>query len=464
MPLEFTDPGAIAPAGAQTTAALVSAAADLALVIDGAGIITDLSHNLDLRPDASLRAWRGQPVASVIKAESRPTLEKHLDRARTGRRTERFDVDHLLQGGRELPIRYAAVGIEDAGRIVLLGRDLRPVADLQSRVLDNLQSIESTARTQKQIEARYRLLFETSSDSIVFVDAATGTVRDINPRAASLLGLSPAQAAGRKFSAVFDKAVRSDVKSLLAAVSVSGTPGRLGVALPGGEVDLEAGLFRAGEVNLIMVRIVARQETGEAPDSVSAPGIDALARNASEAIVLTDADGAVIWANESFLVMAGLPLAAHAAGKSVDAFLQWSNVERQALFDAVDKHGRGPIVAGTVVGTRGQATDVEMSVVAMNDGAMRGYGFVMRERGAEEPSEPRGNSDLLRTAEGLAEMIGRVPMKDLVRDTTDVIERMCIEAALKLTGNNRASTARVLGLSRQALYLKMHRFGIADAD
>jgi DNA-binding NtrC family response regulator len=55
-------------------------------------------------------------------------------------------------------------------------------------------------------------------------------------------------------------------------------------------------------------------------------------------------------------------------------------------------------------------------------------------------------------------------MKDLVRDTTDVIERMCIEAALKLTGNNRASTARVLGLSRQALYLKMNRFGIVDGE
>jgi DNA-binding NtrC family response regulator len=55
-------------------------------------------------------------------------------------------------------------------------------------------------------------------------------------------------------------------------------------------------------------------------------------------------------------------------------------------------------------------------------------------------------------------------MKDLVRDTTDVIEKMCIEAALNLTGNNRASAARVLGLSRQALYLKMNRFGIASDE
>jgi DNA-binding NtrC family response regulator len=65
--------------------------------------------------------------------------------------------------------------------------------------------------------------------------------------------------------------------------------------------------------------------------------------------------------------------------------------------------------------------------------------------------------------EAMLELVGRVPMKDLVRDTTDAIEKMCIEAALGLTGNNRAAAARVLGLSRQALYLKLERHGIGDA-
>ena len=88
----------------------------------------------------------------------------------------------------------------------------------------------------------------------------------------------------------------------------------------------------------------------------------------------------------------------------------------------------------------------------------------MRARSAEEARPARSADDLVRTAENLVGMIGRVPMKDMVRDTTDVIERMCIEAALKLSLNNRALTARVLGLSRQALYLKMRRFGIDDGE
>jgi len=39
-----------------------------------------------------------------------------------------------------------------------------------------------------------------------------------------------------------------------------------------------------------------------------------------------------------------------------------------------------------------------------------------------------------------------------------------IEAALELTGDNRASAAEMLGLSRQSLYVKLRRFGMSDVS
>jgi transcriptional regulator PpsR len=61
----------------------------------------------------------------------------------------------------------------------------------------------------------------------------------------------------------------------------------------------------------------------------------------------------------------------------------------------------------------------------------------------------------------LSQLVGRRPIKDIV----DTIERMCIEAALELTHNNRASAAEMLGLSRQSLYVKLRRFGmVAEAE
>ena len=64
----------------------------------------------------------------------------------------------------------------------------------------------------------------------------------------------------------------------------------------------------------------------------------------------------------------------------------------------------------------------------------------------------------------LTELVGRVSLKDLVRETTDVVEQLCIEAALELTGDNRASAAEMLGLSRQSLYAKLRRYGLGDLD
>ena len=59
---------------------------------------------------------------------------------------------------------------------------------------------------------------------------------------------------------------------------------------------------------------------------------------------------------------------------------------------------------------------------------------------------------------------GGVPLEDIVRETADRIEEWCIEAALQLTGDNRASAAEMLGLSRQSLYIKLRRFDLVDGS
>ena len=63
----------------------------------------------------------------------------------------------------------------------------------------------------------------------------------------------------------------------------------------------------------------------------------------------------------------------------------------------------------------------------------------------------------------MTELVGRMPLRDLVREATDVIERICIAAALQLTGDNRVSAAELLGVSRQSLYAKLRRHGMQNS-
>ena len=51
---------------------------------------------------------------------------------------------------------------------------------------------------------------------------------------------------------------------------------------------------------------------------------------------------------------------------------------------------------------------------------------------------------LPRSIEQITGRVGRVPLKQLVRESTDVIEALCVEAALKLTKDNRAAASKYL--------------------
>jgi DNA-binding NtrC family response regulator len=75
----------------------------------------------------------------------------------------------------------------------------------------------------------------------------------------------------------------------------------------------------------------------------------------------------------------------------------------------------------------------------------------------------RSNRQLPRSADQLTNLVGRMPLKDIVGETAELIERLCIEAALALTRDNRASAAEMLGLSRQSLYVKLRRYGIQES-
>lgn len=466
MNASFKHPESHLPlADGQSMVRLIAAASDLTLVVGGDDVITDLSHNLDESSASGIPAWRGKILEEVVNDNSRPLLHRMLRSARSGKPARRFDISHPLADGAQLPVQYAALPLGETGAVVLMGRDLRPVVDLRSKLLANSQALEKNAMRQRQAEAHYRLLFETGSDAMAIIDPASGRIREANPRAARLFGRTGAELAGKKFAAQFTRASQAQVQALLARVLAVGAPDRLAAKALEDDLELllDADLFRAGDLNLILVRIAIAGKAGAFPVSPDS-SLGGLIRGAAEAVLLTDEAGKVTWANESFLAIAQLPLAAQAVGKSLEDIFQWSGLELGVLLDNIRQHGRLTQIQGTVRGALGQLADVELSAIAMIDGGPPGFGFVMRRRIADEAKPGQSGGDLSLSAEKLVELIGHVPMKDLVRDTTDVIERMCIEAALKLTGNNRASAARVLGLSRQALYLKLHRYGIEGDD
>ena len=132
------------------------------------------------------------------------------------------------------------------------------------------------------------------------------------------------------------------------------------------------------------------------------------------------------------------------------------------LLSNVREHGLVRRFPTVLRGELGSAEDVEITAVAVPGDAGTLYGLVLRRSVRTSSDETPITGFPAQSAEQLTDLIGHMPLKEVVRETTDVVERLCIEAALKLTGDNRASAAQMLGVSRQSLYAKMHRFGLGD--
>jgi len=183
---------------------------------------------------------------------------------------------------------------------------------------------------------------------------------------------------------------------------------------------------------------------------------------APEGFVVTGLDGRILFANRAFLDLVQLATEEQARNESLERWLGRPGVDFSLLTAQLREHGALRLFATQVRGEYGSNSDVEICAVSVVDGEEPCLGFTIRDVGQRVTFDRQVSRDKPRSVAQLTELVGRVPLKDLVRESTDMIEKLCIEAALELTGDNRASAAEILGLSRQSLYAKLRRYGLGD--
>lgn len=453
---------------ADVVSRLISAASDVALVVDRKGVIRDLAvGSVELNADID-SGWIGQRWRDTVTLESRPKVEALIHDALSLAPPRWRQVNHPSTHGADVPIVYSAVQVDGQGRVVAVGRDLRAVATLQQRLMDAEQSLERDYARLRHAELRYRLLFQIASEAVLIVDAATQKVLEANPAAAELLGGASGRLIGRPFPDGFDTAGTQAVQVLLAAVRTTGRGDDVRVRLAGGKQEFfaTASLFRQEDGSCFLVRLTPVRS---ARDAETLPGVRArfveVLESSPDGFVITDLTGHILAANRAFLDLVQLATEEQARGEALDRWLGRPGVDLQVLISNLRQHGSVRLFAMTVRGEFGGVMHCEVSAVSVMQGDTPCLGFTVRNVGRRsEGVAVKTNGELPRSAEQLTGLIGHVSLREIVRETTDVIERLCIESALELTGDNRASAAEMLGLSRQSLYMKLRRYGLGDLD
>ncbi len=471
---DFWDQPSAPPIGPEQFNEIVTTAADLAIVLDTGGTVKSVITN-PLNPTLGrLDHWKDRDIREFMAEDSLPKLETQLEAYRQGRKAkaEAIEVNHCDNANWEFPIRYTIHKTNSPDIVLMLGRDLRPIAELQHRLVKAQLALEKDYETHRDYETRYRVIMEAARDAFALVDVSSGRILDVNSAAGQLLGEEPDTLAGGAFTQEFDGRRRGEfIEGLvLAASDETATHVTVRSRRSKKELVIHPIVFRAAGDKILLCRMEAAEAAETVATDVSQI-LSALYRDGPDAVVFTDAHGIIRSANDAFLSLTDAGQVADVKGKSLGDFLARGSVDLKVLIDNATRHGKMRLYSTRLEGAYGSQLTVEMSATRMTGGAGNGFGFVLRDTSrlevmrepsaSAEPAAPGGNGPMSDDAmRNVMDLVGSAPLKDIVSATTDVVEKMCIETAVELTNNNRVAAAEMLGLSRQSLYVKLRKYGL----
>jgi len=441
-------------------ARLIESAGDVSLVLDENGRIADVTFAGEDWSQNGASDWIGRDWADICTIESRPKIADMIAAASTGEAPRWRQVNHPGKGA-DIPVRYRATAI-GGGRIVAVGRDLREMAAVQQRLLQAQQSLERDYLRLRHAESRYRLLFDLGREPVLIVDADTRRIKEANPAASMLAKLKEGGLANRPFSSLIDAKDHEAAIAYLGSAAVADDVPPASVRLVDGKtrVSLSATAFRQDRTTFFLVRMIG-SDVGAGSAATSARLLDVIDRM-PDAFVLADTGLKVIAANHAFVELTQAVSLARVKGAPLGDWLGRAGIDVGLIVDQLRENGAVRNVSTIVRGVSGAIEQVEVSAVSAPGPDGDCFGFSIRGVGRRMRDLPPAERDLPRSVEQLTELVGRMSLKDIVRESTDLIERLCIEAALQHTSDNRASAAEILGVSRQSLYSKLHRHGLGN--
>jgi transcriptional regulator PpsR len=351
--------------------------------------------------------------------------------------------------------------------LILCARDLGSMAKMQQKLMDAHRSMERDYLRLRHMESRYNTLFENSSEPLLIVDLITQKIVQANPSATRfLLRDESKKLMGSDLTQWFDAQDHAELEDMLSAaqsgektkaVSIKHGPFAQLLTLMPTLVVQEGGAQ-------LMLRLVIKASIQSSSSKSSSQELlgDAL-QKAPYGFAMTDATGSVLMANEEFVNMLGAFSMSQVIGKAFESWLARGGVDWGVLSNNLKQLSTIRNFATELINQSNVSIEVEISAATLSSSEKR-YGFFIRDVHRVSQSDLGATTGMASSVSQLAQLVGRMPMKDIVGETSDMIEKMCIQSALELTQNNRASAAEMLGLSRQSLYIKLHRYGLTDAN
>lgn len=463
----FWTSGAIPLVEPEFLSSLIAAAFDIALVVSPSNAILSVLTKSNVAPLGNASQWEGETVASVLTAESIAKFDRAMAvMAADQQDSVQVELNHTAGANFQLPVSYSFHKIGPDGAVLMLGRDLRPIAETQQQLVQTQIALEKGYEARRGFDARFRSLLSRVRDAVVFVSATDGRIEDLSSAAATLLGGTVDGLRGSAFAQSFKDRRRGEFMETLTAAPGTDQTSEMRAETKRSETSvlIETTLFRAAGERLVLARIVPL-DAGSSDSDAAASMLDAFFSNAVDAILFTSAKGIIEAVNDSFLNLADAAGEGQVVGRSLSDFLGHGQIDLNVLLENAQRTGQMRMYSTHLVNELGIRRPVEISATSLGDLDPPRMVFMLRDaERSESVRQPVADASTEAAQKSVQELVGSAPLKEIVAETTDVVEKICIETAVNLTRNNRVAAAEMLGLSRQSLYVKLRKYGMLSKD
>jgi transcriptional regulator PpsR len=445
---------------------IARASADISIVLDDSGSIQNIySDNKYLAKQIS-DDLIGKKWLEVVEPDSRTKVQRLLDDANPDT-ISKFRQINMIGNERNiaLPMMCASIKTSSSKKIIVIGRDITEVSRLQQNLVSAQKEISQNYLQISQLEERFRSIFEIGTESIVIVQADDEyPIVEMNRNAIKQLLLAKNNCIGKSLLSLIPAKEIIKVINFLKGVQDTDEPSILKTLLSNGEAtQISATSFINSGIPYLLLNLkpldLAKVSSLIDADSLT---VEAIENNPYGFVVCTP-EGLILKANKAFNKLSSTKGEQDLIGTNIRNYLGPETVDFDLMMQSLQGKASSQSCVSSITNATSSIKLVDISAVSVAQ-PRACIGMIFRQVDSRQNKGARIDKKLVRSSQELSMLVGKVPLKDILAETTDLIEQLCIKAALNLTQDNRVSASEILGLSRQSLYIKLRKYGLVDSS